>query len=268
MPAPDLQVICFSKDRPLQLHGYLTSFFRQCVDSQNVVVKVLVASAPEWFANAYQQVADEFPQVEWRQELNFCADLDALISDIEYTMFGCDDVVFTHSFGTDQMRAYLTKAVLGLSLRLGVHSRRDMFGNLMPQPSFSGELVWDIDEGAMDWRYPWEVLGTVYRTEFVQKMVARIRANSPSQLEARGALCWQSETDKRQMAAWRHARLAVPTVNLVQSEYPNGICGNVPLEAGFLLDCWNHGLRLDTLRYLAITPESWRIPDFYLTRVA
>jgi len=58
----------------------------------------------------------------------------------------------------------------------------------------------------------------------------------------------------------------VPTVNLVQSEFPNGICGTIPLDAGYLLDCWNHGMRLDVDRYEGMTPPSWRIPDFYLRR--
>jgi hypothetical protein len=263
-----LQVICFSKNRPLQLHGYLTSFYRLCSDPARTQVKVLVATQPEWFARAYQQVADEFPQVEWRYQQDFRTDLDALIVDAEYTMFGCDDVVFTHSFNTNDMRALLQDKVLGLSLRLGQHTTRDMYGQLVPQPPFTSEITWSIIGSQVDWGYPWEVLGTVYRTDYVKRMVARIQPPSPSQLEARGALCWQEETDKREMAMWRFSRLVVPTVNLVQEEYPNGICGTVPLEAGFLLECWDHGLRLDTQRYLALAPESWRVPEFYLTRVA
>lgn len=258
-----LQVICFSKDRPLQLHGYLTSFFKHCVG--RAAVRVLVQSQPQWFADAYAQVEAEFPQVEWRHETDFRTDLDALLGDNEYTMFGCDDVVFTHRLSAKE-RFPKDADWIGLSLRLGKHITRDMFGNPMPQPVFTRPAEWSVDGAVIDWCYPWEVLGTIYRTGFVKRMVDRVQANSPSQLEERGARCWQEETDKRFMAAWPVSRLVVPTVNLVQSEFPNGICGDVPLDVGFLLDAWNHGMRLDVDRYAGMTPESWRIPEFYLRR--
>jgi hypothetical protein len=260
MPEPKLQVICFSKDRPLQLHGYLTSFYRHC--EQNAAVKVLVQSQPQWFADAYSQVEDEFSQVEFCHETDFRTDLESLIGDTEYTMFGCDDVVFTRSFETR-----VDPDVIGLSLRLGNHVTRDMFGNPLSQPAqFRQGNQWPVAEGVGDWGYPWEVLGTIYETDFVKRMVTRVQANSPSQLEERGSRCWSEETDKRMLSSWALSRLVVPTVNLVQQEFPNGICGNVPLDVGYLLDCWNHGMRLDIDRYANMAPESWRIPDFFLRR--
>jgi hypothetical protein len=260
MPAPSLQVICFSKDRPLQLHGYLTSFFKQCANE--ATVKVLVQAAPNWYMDAYAEVEREFPQVEFCHELDFRTDLEGLIGNTDFTMFGCDDVVFTRKFD-----ASLSPLDLCRSLRLGAHITRDMFGNPMPQPMNAFHGSWDVANGKVDWGYPWEVLGTIYETEFARRMVARVQANSPSQLEERGSRCWQEETDKRRMKCWPKSRLVVPTVNLVQSEFPNGIRGTVPLDVGFLRECWNYGLRMDVDRYADMSPESWRIPDFYLKRV-
>lgn len=258
------QIICFSKDRPLQLHGYLTSLFKHCQDEARV--KVLVQSQPQWFANAYAQVEAEFPQVEFCHERDFRSDLESLIGDVDYTMFGCDDVMYTRSFGPPTFWPTDTR-LIGISLRLGKHITRDMFGSPLPQPRFNGEVKWSVNAGVGDWGYPWEVLGTIYQTDFVKRMASRIRANSPSQLEERGSWCWSEETDGRALAAWPESRLVVPTVNLVQSEFPNGICGGMPLDVGFLLDAWNHGMRLDVDRYEGMTPESWRIPDFFLRRV-
>ena len=257
-----LQVICFSKDRPLQLHGYLTSFFKHHVgDAQ---VKVLVQSQPKWFADAYAQVEAEFPQVEWCREQDFRADLESMIGDAEYTMFGCDDVVFTRDF---DILPHDLHNEIGRSLRLGAHISRNMFGEPMPRPQLSGrEITWSVNGAIGDWGYPWEVLGTIYETEFARRMVARVQANSPSQLEERGSRIWAEETTKRYMSAWPSSRLVVPTVNLVQQEFPNGILGDVPLDVGFLLECWNHGMRLDVNRYADMTAASWRVPEFYLRR--
>ncbi len=257
-----LQVIAFSKDRPLQLHGYLTSFFKHCQEPETTV-KVLVNTGPIWFEEAYAQLQAEFPQVEWCREHDFRTDLDRLVGDPDYTMFGVDDVVFTREW--DVGDAFAHPDLLGLSLRLGKHTTRNMFGQPLAQPEFD-DCWWRIDGSQGDWGYPWEVAATVYQTEFAQRMVARVQANSPSQLEERGARCWDRETPKRTMAMWQQSRMVVPTVNIVQQEFPNGICGEVPLDTGYLLECWNHGMRLDVDRYTDMTPASWRIGEFFLRR--
>jgi len=260
-----LQVICFSKDRPLHLHGYLTSFFKHF--SGQAQVKVLVQSQPKWFADAYAEVEAQFPQVEWRHEQNFGEDLKSLIDGgTEHAMFGCDDVVFTGTFSVPENGV---RDCIGISLRLGNHITRDMFGAPMPQPEeIRHRPQWSVLGAIGDWGYPWEVLGTIYDTDFVRRVVARVQANSPSQLEERGSRIWSEETHRRTLMSYTQSRLVVPTVNLVQQEFPNGICGEKPLDVGFLLECWNHGMRLDFMRYDNMAPESWRIPDFYLTRSA
>lgn len=251
-----LQVICFSKSRPLQLHGYLTSLLSHADD---VTVKVLVN--PVLFEDAYANVAAEFPQVEFVYEHDFCEELAAMIGPAEYTMFGCDDAIITRD-----VEINLPGDCIGQSLRLGRHITRDMFGQPMKQPEFE-DGSWDVGSAEGDWAYPWEVLGTIYRTEWASLMVGHIRANSPSQLEAKGALCWREKTTLRRLSCSPTSSLVVPTVNLVQQEYPNGICGDLELSPSFLRECWYKGLRMDVDRYVGMQPETWRIPNFYLTRV-
>jgi hypothetical protein len=60
----------------------------------------------------------------------------------------------------------------------------------------------------------------------------------------------------------------VPTVNLVQSVFGNGIVGAAGLDPAFLLDCWNRRLRMDVERYRGLPSGSWRVGDFHLLRVA
>lgn len=260
-----IQFIVFSRARPLQLHGYLTSLYAQC--SGDFTVSVLV-KVDEPYRQVYEEVLEAFQPVGVVEEIDFASDLAALLAfPAEYTCFGCDDVVFVAPFKVDE----LPPSVLGMSLRLGVNVTRDMFGGVLPQPRFAQEWPeWDFraDGSVGDWAYPWEVLGTVYRTEFAKEMVSAILPGSPSQLEEHGSRIWKQHTDLRHMAAYPTSRLVVPTVNVVQHEFPNGIKGAAPLSPEFLLDCWNQGLRLDTERYAGTAPDSWRIPEFYLTRVA
>jgi hypothetical protein len=263
-----IQFIVFSRKRPLQLHGYLTSLFANCVGDFKVSV-LLNAETP--YYRAYSEVSDEFPQVGFAYESQFVEQLPLLVdTEAEFTCFGCDDVVWATHIEPDAIGKVLTEKpeLLGVSLRLGENIHADMFGGSLPQPAFTDQS-WDMTAPTStgDWAYPWEVLGTVYRTEFVTRVVAGLGARSPSQLEERGSREWSKYTTLHHMASYPTSRLVVPTVNVIQTEFPgNGIRGAQPLSPEFLLDCWHNGLRLDTERYAAMTPDSWRIGDFYLRR--
>jgi hypothetical protein len=69
------------------------------------------------------------------------------------------------------------------------------------------------------------------------------------------------------MAAWPSSRIVVPTPNMIQDEFAgNGIRGAVALEPEFLLQCWNHNLRMDVARFARMEPPTWRVPEFYMRR--
>jgi hypothetical protein len=271
-PPRVIRFVVFSRARPLQLHGYLASLLK--VGYSEASVAVLVKIDPEYL-DAYQDVQLEFPRTYWCYEKDFASDLQAILAETEQpcVAFGCDDVVFTRPISPLDISRFLDEQpqVLGVSLRLGRHIERNMFGALMPQPSFMEwgiAAAWDVTDAAsvVDWGYPWEVLGTVYRTEFVKRVVEAAKPANPSRLEQYGADHWREFSDQHFMVAPTLSCLVVPTVNLVQDIFPNGIAGRVPLSPELLLQCWNAGLRLDVQRYEGMTPLSWRIPDFYLRR--
>lgn len=286
-----VHLVVFSKARPLQLHGYLTSLFVHWGGEYRV--DVLVLAEPPYDA-AYRRLQGEFPGVGWCWQTDFAGDLLDLLAmggdPHPYTCFGTDDVVFTAPVDVADVHAAFgaSPALLGYSLRLGEHTDADMFGRAMPppvltrlrepafdpyvyQPRDRQVIGWDVGAGAGDWGYPWEVLGTVYPTDYVRATVAALVAGgqvrNPSTLEDAGWRRWRECAGGRHLFyAYTRARLVVPTVNVVQSVFGNGIVGPAGLEAGFLLDCWTRGLRLDVDRFRGMTPPSWRIPDFFLRR--
>ena len=275
-----VHLIVFSKDRPLQLHGMLSSVRRHWRGEYRVTV---LARMEEPYFAAYEAVWREFEEAIFLTETDFPADLSAILSmDGEGTplvCFGCDDVVYTLALDVRRVAAELDShpRLLGYSLRLGLHTQADMFGREMPRPAgaFSplsehGGGVWDVaGPGATgDWAYPWEVLGTVYRSAFVRRLVGLLarddQAGNPSLLEHNGSQRWREAADGRSLlACGATARLVVPTVNVVQSVFGNGTVGP-GVSPEFLLNCWNHGLRLDVERYRGMAPPSWRIGDLYL----
>jgi len=286
--APLVHLVVFSKDRPLQLHGMLTSVFRHWLGA--FAVSVLVRNGPE-YESAYGEVVAEFEdRVFFEGEADFADDLDLLVGkeDAPLLAFGCDDVVYTLPVDVRVVAAAFRAdpGLLGVSLRLGRHTRADMFGRELAQPAFAlppggvrtfeeytpdlgaPDLAWDAAGAQGDWGYPWEVLGTVYPTEYVLATVAALRGvRNPSTLEDAGWRAWGKHAGGRsRMQAFAQARLVVPTVNLVQTEFGNGIVGPGGLDPAFLLDCWTRGLRLDVERYRGLAPPSWRVGDLFLRR--
>ena len=285
-----VNVIVFSKDRPLQLHGMLTSVFRYW--RSDVRVGVLVRE-DDRTRSAYAAVEAEFSSgpVRFLYESDFAPALIRLLVEATtpHVCFGCDDVVYTAP--VDMAEIYhafqATTDLLGYSLRLGKNTEADMFGRPLPQPVFfpaatprfdeyggdvvNDGLLWDARNGAGDWGYPWEVLGTVYPTDYVRATVRALvrdgQVQNPSTLEDAGWRRWMEHAgDRYVMRSYARSRLVVPTVNLVQSVFGNGIVGPAGMDPVFLLDCWNRGLRLDVDRYRGMTPPSWRVGDFFLRR--
>jgi hypothetical protein len=286
---PSVHVVVFSRARPLQLHGYLTSLYAQWRPEGAFRVSVLYRHEPP-YDRAYEEVVAQFLQVVFRPEADFGLDLLELLvleEDAPLTCFGTDDAVYVLPVHVPLAeRLFRQPDLLGVSLRLGKNVTADMFGREQPQPAFLRDGHYDAaetserwcywrpeaDGSVGDWAYPWEVVGTVYPTRFVLAVVdALVRegaCGSPSQLEDRGWRRWGQHTGRRLMAAWPRSRLVVPTVNLVQGEFGNGIVGGTALSPEFLLDCWQRGLRLDTPRLRGLVPPSWRVGDFPLRRAA
>lgn len=272
-----IHVICFSKDRPLQLHGYLSSLFARWIG--DVRVSVLVKSEGDYEPAYRRAFATGGGPVNVLDERVFASDVRALIYDRdagEFTCFGVDDAVWVSPLLVSRVEAAFAAQpdLLGVSLRLGRNIRRNLWAGEVAQPVWTGDaetnawLTWHVEAptSRADWAYPWEVIGTVYRTEYVKAIVNRLinegRCNSPSQLEHFGMQHWQEYTAHRHMACpWRSA-VALPYQNRVQQEFPNPAIGNLSTE--FLLDCWHHGLRLDYERFASKAYDAIHVPDFFL----
>jgi hypothetical protein len=275
-----ISLLCFSKDRPLQLEAYLTSLFRTC--PERLPVRILYACGKR-FEPAYQRLRDFFPDVEFQRECDFRQQVRDFVEQAKtpYMMFGCDDVVFKGSWDPGHVLMTFKRLpnLLAFSLRLGkeiTHCyplNRDMrlpnFIETMPC------LVWRWRQGELDWAYPWELDCTVYSRDFVGAMVReldkrrlplhRLNWGHPNRLEGLGANLVGRITNLDLMAAYPTARASVVTINRVQEIAPNRVYEtDVSTEA--LLDEWNNGIILDTNRYLGRSYRSIHIGDAFFTR--
>jgi hypothetical protein len=90
-------VVCFSKERPYQLHQFLLSLEKFAQSSTD---SVTVLYLPCTYEEEYSTVFRCHPKVEGIKEQNFYSDFLGLLKSfsskgIEYVMFCVDDLVFT-----------------------------------------------------------------------------------------------------------------------------------------------------------------------------
>lgn len=162
----------------------------------------------------------------WKKEEHFERDLkDAVAAAGDYIMFGCDDVVFTHTFSLYEAAAYLGShdKVFGFSMRLG--------HNITPYPSsavYDGSVMeWNWETASeQHYDYPWELDCTLYRKEDVARLIDEKEKaiKNPNYLEA--VINTDNKSKKlprKHLASYKERGCAVViTVNRVQDSYQNG----------------------------------------------
>lgn len=215
-------VIVFSKDRPMQLHGYLESLIwaSGCSEEQIFVLyrEVLPIS--------YDKVKSYFPNVHWIAEVNFGQQLQTIIdASDEYIMFGCDDVLFMDTFDLQEMQAYLADHddVVGFSLRLGA--------NITPLPKKTQKdgkyFTWRWTQATGHYGYPWELDCTLYRKKDVQGIARKMgleNVKSPNYFEAIPEEKPEEYISRDRLAAYyERSKAIVITVNRVQETHLNKV---------------------------------------------
>jgi len=172
--------IVFTKNRPLQLHGYLESL-RRFLPVE--VIQTYILYKPELFDSEYGYCFSQFPDCRVVRETDFHYDLLNILERIDtpYVLFGIDDVVYFDSVPLDTIEKtfhYFQNDLFGFSLRLDACQ--------MPEDQQSGNLnQTELDDRTIctvDWtkgqssnaRYPFELCATVYRTETVRYILSEM----------------------------------------------------------------------------------------------
>lgn len=178
----DLSNIVFTKNRPLQLQAYLKSS-QICFPPERVHTYILWK--PELFDTEYQQVFDEFPNCRVIRETNFHDDFVRLINelDTEYVNFGTDDVVYYDRVELDVVKKtfeIFSGSIFGFSLRISPQNLIDPKECVSSQ--VAGQTVWQIDWTKTQDKtagYPFELNGTVYKTELVREILKTVSKEHP-----------------------------------------------------------------------------------------
>jgi hypothetical protein len=163
----DVSVICFSKDRPLQLHAYLESIM-YCSGIGQADISVLYKDSE---AMPYDLVKSNFPDVNWIGESSFVDDLVHAVEDAaNLVWWGCDDVIFKSEFDLKLcIRAFDNPEIFAFMTRQGLNlTDCGPWEDWLVSHSDDGIMIWDRRVGGTG--YAWELQSSLYRRADVLKL--------------------------------------------------------------------------------------------------
>jgi len=242
--------VVFSKDRPMQLHALLSSYFEKVRDPAPLYL-IYKALDPR-YGKAYAEVikafsgrlAGAFPDVSFRETL--ISVLDKI--NAEKIFFLVDDIVFIEDMDFADFAKFDTRFFVP-SLRMGNNLRYCYAADKnMPLPKFLPGTIADRDkacwrwgDGSYEWGYPLSVDGHLFTTLEVRVMAQRIDFQAPNSFES-GLQRFKPLFRKRYGVCYLKSKIVNIPCNIVQKEISNRHGNMDPL---FLLEKWNSGLQID-----------------------
>lgn len=245
-------VIVFSKDRPLQLGGYLESLIYFSKINKGSITVIYTHSS----SISYENLISEFPEINWVKENIFFEDLLSAINIAnDFIIFGCDDVVFKDFFDIDVSinTLEINDDIFGFSLRLG--------NNIAPLPqkidTNSNFLKWSwINCETSHWNYPWELDGTLYRREDILSIISKVNRDlikNPNYFESEIANRVSELIPRNNLAAFIKSKCIVLTINRVQDDFENSFDSTVNTDVTSLYELYLKGCKID---YKAISKKN------------
>ena len=259
----DIQVLIFSKDRPLQLDGTLRSFARHCRDAGTIVVRVLYTASTSRNRSLYRELMREHSHVQFVEELDFRRDTLLLLGLHEFVLFLVDDCLFVGDFdlGSFAKTVGRTPDAIGVSLRLGrnatyCHSldKQQAIPELLP--ASDDLLCYRWPSAECDFGYPLEVSSSLYRSSDLLPLLRELPFQNPNTLEDgmanRAALF--SESHPLLLCSERSLAFCAP-VNLVNQVCLNRTGNRSDMSVGTLAEKFAAGWRMDVTKFDGFVPD-------------
>jgi hypothetical protein len=247
-----LEIVIFSKDRPLQLLALLESLQHFSVP---VILPHIIYNAKDLnYQKAYDDLFQRFPHLYKStindRELGFKRTLENLITDLisDKITFFVDDIIVKNTINWIKILSFDSNKVIP-SLRLAPHLKFCYTTNdyqlLPPLKSKDDGFWWFWKEGEYDWKYPLSVDGNVFsRIEFLN-MIKKLEFKAPNTLELR-LQKFNHLFLNRLGFCFSETIIVNNPINKVQSEI-NNLHGKIHQDE--LLNLWSQQKRINYLQF-------------------
>lgn len=248
-----IDLVIFSKNRPLQLYAFLESCERY-ISGLSAVSVIYYADQP--FVAAYDEVKATFPEAQFLQQktVGSRGDFKTLTNqavfqtDAPYIIFAVDDIIMIDAVDLQHCAQLLERyQAYGFYLRLGTditecYSERRHTGRPPLKEREPDVYSWRFNQGTGDWGYPHTVDMTLFRKCDIQNYVRNMGYHSPNTLEGHWSGYAGSVMQRRGLCFTTSKMVNLP-INLVQNDYNNRHGSEYDMQ--FLLEAFQQGLKMD-----------------------
>lgn len=246
--------IIFSKDRAIQLHAFIESYFERVNGADRLVV---LYKATGEHVSSYEELKQIWKgydilfieETDFRKQLNeICAKSTAKLLG-----FYVDDMIFTESVSYHEILRYNPLEYI-VSLSRGLDfTYSQVLDKKMNLPAFEKiensafySFHWDYSEEFNDWTYPLGGSAYFYSRHEIVAMFDLIPYKAPNSLESAMQILLPYFKVRKGLCMDRISCCCVP-VNIVQEECMNPVTGYISTQD--LLGKWNQGLKIDISKF-------------------
>ena len=249
----DISGIVFSKNRAMQLHALLASYFHYT--KNHVPLTILFTYSDDQHKKSYEILQQEFKAfpVSFIYETNFAVQLKEIVANIhaDRIFFMTDDGVFLDHYDlSDSLDFDPGKNIF--SLRLGAdfnfcysYNRKQSvpaFSEInINNKKFNG-WIWEDMTDSPDWIYPLSVDATIFLKKEIALMLHHISFKSPNSLESQMQPYTKLFIQRMGICYSKVKYVNVPC-NIVQTEYNNITTGTFSINE--LLEKFLIGQRIE-----------------------
>lgn len=249
------EAIVFSKDRAMQLHALLSSYYEQ-VDHP-AKLHILYTTSNDRHSRSYEELKKIFgdKDIHFISERAFKNDLERLLESITSArlFFMTDDGLFIDRFDLNEIVSFnyseVTPSVIkGLDLTYCYIRDRQQALPAFIQPSTfhlpAGMKCWEWGkaEESSDWAYPLSLDATFYNTKEIRTMIKHVEYKAPNSLESVLQQHYSPIFFQRKGVCYDKAKYVNIACNVVNTEHANRNTGLHSIED--LLKKWEDGYRI------------------------
>ena len=247
--------IVFSKDRAMQLHGLLSSYFAYLKNP--VKLYILYTTSNARHAKSYTELKSLFADKDlvFINEKLFKPDLERLLNTITTTgiFFMTDDGLFIDSFDMKEIISFnpirvIPSLIKGLDLTYCyIRDRKQALPEFIKpegliMPPFMKCWEWGKAGYSSDWAYPLSLDVTFYNKKEVQALIENIIYKGPNSLETALQQNYAPIFLQRKGVCYDKAKYVNIVCNTVNTEHKNRNTGLHSTEE--LLEKWEAGHRI------------------------
>lgn len=247
------EAIVFSKDRAMQLHALLSSYYEQV--SHPVKLTVLYTTSDERHFRSYEELKQLFKNVHFIREQDFKRDLENLLESITSAklFFMTDDGLFIDRFDLQDILPFnyfevVPSVIKGMDLTYCYIQGKEQALPVFIQPADfdlpRGMKCWEWSNAGKgsDWAYPLSLDTTFYNTREIHVMIKQAAYKGPNSLESALHELYAPVFLQRKGICYERSKYVNIVCNVVNTEHANRNTGKHSTES--LLKKWEEGYRI------------------------